>query len=158
MRVTGSQREDLRNIMSQQLDPNDEAVQDALETVITLQESGTLDDLAAAADVVSLVSEAVDEDMVQSTTRALVHAGELFDSAAGEPEAVRNLELLTAAVSDPAEPPDPVGPIGATRKLTDPKVKGGLGFLLTLLEELGGQIDTRARRYDVDTEIAKQRT
>ncbi|ERG96176.1 hypothetical protein [Haloquadratum walsbyi] len=84
MRVTGSQREDLRDTMSQQLDPNDEAVQDAVETVITLQESGTLDDLAAAANVVSLVSEAVDEDMVQSTTRALVHAGELLDSAAGD--------------------------------------------------------------------------
>jgi Protein of unknown function (DUF1641). len=66
--------------------------------------------------------------------------------------------LLTAAVSDTSEPPDPVGPIGATRKLTDPKVKGGLGFLLTLLEELDDQIDTRAHQHDVDTEIDKQRT
>ena len=140
----------------------DEAVQDALETLIELEETGTLDDLAAAANVVSLAAEAVDEDMVRSTTRALVHAGELFDSAAGEPEAVRNLELLTAALSetaaDPADPPEKVGPVGATRKLTDPKVQRGLGFLLTLLAELGEQLDTRARRYDFDTGIDEERT
>ena len=148
--------------MSQeQLDPNAESVQNALETLVELEETGTLDDLAAAANVVSLAAEAVDEDMVRSTTRALVHAGELFDSAAGEPEAIRNLELLTAALSetaaDPAAPPEGVGPIGAARKLNDPQVKRGMGFLLTLLAELGDQLDTRARRYDFDTGVDDER-
>lgn len=145
----------------QQLDPNGDSVQNALETLVELEETGTLDDLAAAANVVSLAAEAVDEDMVRSTTRALVHAGELFDSAAGEPEALQNLELFTAALSetaaDPADPPAGVGPLGAARKLNDPQVKRGMGFMLQFLGELGDQLDTRARRYDFDTGIDDDR-
>lgn len=145
----------------QQLDPNGDSVQNALETLVELEETGTLDDLAAAANVVSLAAEAVDEDMVRSTTRAVVHAGELFDSAAGEPEALQNLELFTAALSetaaDPADPPEGVGPIGAARKLNDPDVKRGMGFMIQFLSELGDQLDTRARRYDFDTAIDDDR-
>ncbi len=144
------------------IDPESEAVQNALETLVELEETGTLEDLAAAANLVSLASEAVDDDMVKSTMRAMVHAGELFDTAAGEPEALRNLEMFTAAMSetapDPAEAPEPVGMVGSLRKLNDPKTKRGMGFMLKLLHELGDQLEQREHRYDFDTGIEADRT
>ncbi|MBS3760046.1 DUF1641 domain-containing protein [Halodesulfurarchaeum sp.] len=143
------------------IDPDSEAVQHALETLVELEETGTLDDLADAANLVSLASEAVDDDMVRSTMRAMVHAGELFDTAAGEPEALRNLEVMTAALSetapDPATAPDQVGMIGMMRKMNDPKTKRGMGFLVQLLHELGDQLEQRAHRYDFETEIETER-
>ena len=144
------------------IDPDSEAVQNALETLVELEETGTLDDLAEAANLVSLASEAVDDDMVRSTMRAMVHAGELFDTAAGEPEALRNLEVFTAALSetapDPSEAPDQVGMVGTLRKMNDPKTKRGMGFMVQLLHELGDQLEKRAHRYDFDTGIEDGRT
>jgi uncharacterized protein YjgD (DUF1641 family) len=140
----------------QPIDPEDEAVQNALETLVELEETGTLEDLAEAANLVSLAAEAVDDDMVQSTMRATVRAGELFDSAAGEPAALRNLEVFTAAMSEaapePAEPPERVGRFGAFGKLGDPKVQRGLGFTFRLLHEIGDQLEKRAERYDFEAE------
>lgn len=140
----------------QPIDLEDEAVQNALETLVELEETGTLEDLAAAANLVSLAGEAVDDDMVQSTMRAAVRAGELFDTAAGEPAALRNLEVFTAAMSEavpePDDPPERVGRLGAFGKLGDPKVQRGLGFTFRLLHEVGDQLEKRADRYDYEAE------
>lgn len=143
--------------MSENEPPTDaqaESIERALETVAELEETGTIDDLAQAARVISLAAEAVDDDMVKSTMRATASAGELFDTAAGEPAALRNLEVLTAALSetasDPTDPPDRVGVFGAARKMGDPSVQRGLGFMLHLLGELGDQLDERADRYPED--------
>ena len=130
------------------------SIQSAAETLAELEETGTIDDLAQAANTISLAAEAVDNDMVKSTTRATVRAGELFDTAAGEPAALRNLEVFTAALSetapDPADPPDRVGMLGAVRRMSDPSVQRGLGFMLRLLGELGDQLEARAERYPGD--------
>ncbi len=140
----------------QSIDPEAESVQNALKTLVELEESGTLDDLAEVANTVSLASEAVDDDMVKSLMRSTVRAGELFDTAAGEPEALRNLEVLTGALTesapDPAEAPDRVGMVGALRKMRDPDVQRGLGFTLQLLGQIGEQLEARADRYDFEDE------
>jgi uncharacterized protein YjgD (DUF1641 family) len=140
------------------IDPEAESVQNALETLVELEETGTLDDLAEAANLVSLAAEAVDDDMVKSTMRAAVRAGELFDTAAGEPEALRNLEVFTAAMTEaapePSEPPERVGRFGAIGKMGDPKVQRGLGFTFRLLHEIGDQLEQRAERYDFEAEQA----
>ena len=139
------------------IDPEAESVQNALETLVELEETGTLEDLAEAANLVSLASEAVDDDMVKSTMRAAVRAGELFDTAAGEPEALRNIEVFTAAMTeaapDPAEPPERVGKFGAISKMSDPKIQRGLGFTFRLLHEIGDQLEQRAERYDYEADL-----
>ncbi|MEF8825761.1 MAG: DUF1641 domain-containing protein [Halapricum sp.] len=142
-------------------DMDSESIENVLETLVELEETGTIDDLAQAATTISLASEAIDDDMVQSTTKATVRAGELFDTAASEPAALRNLEVLTAALSetasDPTDPPDKVGVLGLLRKLNDPSVQRGLGFALTLLAELGDQLEVRAERYpDTDEAVPPQ--
>jgi uncharacterized protein YjgD (DUF1641 family) len=139
------------------IDPEAESVQNALETLVELEETGTLEDLAEAANLVSLASEAVDDDMVKSTMRAAVRAGELFDTAAGEPEALRNIEVFTAAMTeaapDPADPPERVGKFGAISKMSDPKIQRGLGFTFRLLHEIGDQLEQRAERYDYEADL-----
>lgn len=136
----------------------EESIENVLETLSELEETGTIDDLAQLAKIISLASEAIDDDMIKSTTRATVRAGELFDTAAGEPAALRNLEVLTAALSetasDPTDPPDGVGMIGLLRTLNDPSVQRGLGFALALLGELGDQLEVRAERYPDPAETA----
>jgi uncharacterized protein YjgD (DUF1641 family) len=139
------------------IDPEAESVQNALETLVELEETGTLEDLAEAANLVSLASEAVDDDMVKSTMRAAVRAGELFDTAAGEPEALRNIEVFTAAMTeaapDPADPPERVGKFGAISNMSDPKIQRGLGFTFRLLHEIGDQLEQRAERYDYEADL-----
>ena len=55
---------------------------EAMETVVALQRSGTLDDLAAIADVVALASGALDDEMVETLAARGTALGELADTAA----------------------------------------------------------------------------
>lgn len=110
---------------------------DAMETVVALQRSGTLDDLAAMADLVSLAAGAMDDEMVETLAARGTALGELADTAA-EPETVRGLETMLQAVGDAAdEQSEPVGVVGALRATRDPEVKTGLGFLLGLAKAIG---------------------
>ncbi|MFB6082088.1 MAG: DUF1641 domain-containing protein [Halanaeroarchaeum sp.] len=123
----------------------------ALEKMIVLEQDGTLDDLAEAANTISLAAEALDDDMVSSVVGAAGQAGELLDAAAGEPQALRNLEVLMAALgdaaADPSESPETVGMIGALRKMGDPDVQRGMGFMLRLAGALGENLEARSERY-----------
>jgi uncharacterized protein YjgD (DUF1641 family) len=110
---------------------------EALETLAALQRTGTLDDLVELADVVSLASNAVDDEMAVSLARTGASVGELADTAA-EDDTRQGLQTLLSAVGD-AERDDvePVGLVGTVRAARDPEVKAGLGYLLTLARALG---------------------
>jgi uncharacterized protein YjgD (DUF1641 family) len=126
---------------------NGSELADAMETVVALQRSGTLDDLAAMADVVALASGALDDEMVETLAARGTALGELADTAA-EPETVRGLETMLEAVGDAAdEPPERVGVVGALRATRDPEVRTGLGYLLAVAKALGANVhDDRPRR------------
>jgi uncharacterized protein YjgD (DUF1641 family) len=109
----------------------------AVETLTELQRNGTLDDLAALADLLALVNGAVDDDMVVRLARTGSSLGELADTAA-EPDTVRGLERMLDAVGDAsADEPESVGAIGLAKATRDPEVKQGLGYLLALSKALG---------------------
>jgi uncharacterized protein YjgD (DUF1641 family) len=112
---------------------------EALETLAALQRTGTLDDLVELADVVSLASNAVDDEMAVSLARTGASVGELADTAA-EDDTRQGLQTLLKAVGD-AERDDvePVGLVGTVRAARDPEVKAGLGYLLSLARALGGR-------------------
>ena len=113
---------------------------EAMETVVALQRSGTLDDLAAIADVVALASGALDDEMVETLAARGTALGELADTAA-EPETARGLSTMLDAVGDATEePPEPVGVVGALRATLDPEVRAGLGFLLAVAKALGAGV------------------
>ncbi|WP_227134185.1 DUF1641 domain-containing protein [Halorubellus salinus] len=114
---------------------------EAMETVVALQRSGTLDDLAAIADAVALASSALDDEMVETLAARGTALGELADTAA-EPETVRGLGAMLDAVGDATEePPESVGVVGALRATRDPEVRSGLGFLLAVAKALGSGVD-----------------
>ncbi|MFW5958390.1 MAG: DUF1641 domain-containing protein [Natronomonas sp.] len=108
-----------------------------METIIELQQSGTLDDLAAMADVVSLLTAAMDDEMVTSVAKTGSRLGEVADTAADD-DIAAGLESMLHALGDAtSDDPEPVGMIGLAKALRDPEVKAGMGVLVALLRALG---------------------
>jgi uncharacterized protein YjgD (DUF1641 family) len=109
----------------------------AVETLTELQRNGTLDDLAALADLLALANGAVDDEMVMRLAKTGSSLGELADTAA-EPETVRGLSRLLEAVGDAdVEEAKPVGALGLVNATRDPEVKRGLGHLVAIARALG---------------------
>ncbi len=116
---------------------NADSLADSVETVVELQESGTLDDLAAFADTVALLSAAMDDEMVTSLTSTGSRLGELADTASDD-EVAQGVESMLHAVGDAtSEDPEPVGVVGLVKALRDPEVRAGMGVAIALLRALG---------------------
>ncbi len=123
--------------LGQAVGENADALSEGVETIVTLQESGTLDDLAAFADTISLLQGAMDDEMVTTLTSTGARLGEVADTASDE-EVAQGLESVLTAVGDAtSEEPDPVGIVGLAQALRDPEVKAGMGVALSLLKGLG---------------------
>jgi len=116
---------------------NADALAEGVETVVQLQESGTLDDLAAFADTVSLLQAAMDDEMVTTLTGTGARLGELADTASDEDVAAGLETVLTSVGDATSDEVEPVGLIGLARAMRDPEVKAGMGVALTLLKGLG---------------------
>lgn len=116
---------------------NDDDLGEALETLVELQHSGTLDDLAELAGIASLATDALDDEMVRSLAATGGSLGEVADTAAA-PGTRDGIETLLDGVgaAERAEP-DAVGAIGLVRALRDPEVKYGLGYMLAMASAIG---------------------
>jgi uncharacterized protein YjgD (DUF1641 family) len=124
---------------------NGEELSEAVDTMVDLQESGTLDDLADAAEVVSLAGGAMDDEMVMTLAKAGNNMGELADAAA-DPAASRGMEMLLQSISESCvhkEPPKQMGMIGLMKAIRDPDVQRGLGFWMSVAKNVGMMIDER---------------
>ena len=116
---------------------NGDELADALETLVTLQRAGTLDELVGLADALTLLTAALEDDMVAELARTGSRLGEVADEAAN-PEAVRGLTRLVRAVGDAETVEhDRVGAVGLLRATRDPEVQAGLGYLLALARAVG---------------------
>jgi len=117
---------------------------DAIETLARLQRSGTLDDVLALADTLSLVTAAMDDEMVMNLTATGSRLGELADTAADDDVADGLESMLTAVGEASEEAADPPGLRGLVGTLRDPDTQRGMGFLLALANALGGELDPDA--------------
>jgi uncharacterized protein YjgD (DUF1641 family) len=129
--------------LSASVGQNGDELASALETLVELERSGTLEDLESLAETVSLASGALDDDMVVSLARTGSALGEVADVAA-EPETVRGIQTLLRGVGDAGEGQDeltPVGAVGLVRALRDPEVKAGMAFLVALARGVGREIE-----------------
>ena len=116
---------------------NAEDLEGALETLVRLERAGTLEELAELADAATLLTAALDDEMVVRLARTGSSLGEVADTAA-EPDTVRGIQRLLDAVGEAGgEPPEAVGAVGLVRALRDPEIKRGMGFLLALARGLG---------------------
>jgi uncharacterized protein YjgD (DUF1641 family) len=114
-----------------------EDLEGALETLVRLERAGTLDELAELADAATLLTAALDDEMVMRLARTGSSLGEVADTAA-EPETAQGIKrLLDAVGAAGGEPPEEVGALGLVRALRDPEVKRGMGFLVALARGLG---------------------
>lgn len=124
---------------------NAEDLASSLESLAELQRTGTLDDLLALAEVASLLTAAMDDEMVQSLSNLGSQLGGLADTA-GEDDITRGLESMLQAVGDAtSEETEPVGAIGMARAMRDPEVKAGMGVALALLKALGRNVGSADR-------------
>ena len=116
---------------------NADSLAAGVETVVELQESGTLEDLAEFADILALLSAAMDDEMVTSLASTGSRLGELADTASDD-EVAAGLESMLHAVGDAtSEDPDPVGLMDLVKALRDPEVRAGMGVALAVLRALG---------------------
>lgn len=116
---------------------NGDELREALETLLALQRSGTLDELAEVAEVGSLVTAALDDKMVTSLASSGAALGEVAQTAADD-DTRNGIETLLQGLGDAERAsPEQVGAVGLLRGLRDPDVQYGLGYLLTLAGALG---------------------
>jgi uncharacterized protein YjgD (DUF1641 family) len=113
----------------------------ALETLVDLQRTGTLDELVALADTASLATSALDDEMVVSLARTGASLGEVAD-AASDDDTARGLRTVLGAVGDATHEAeiDPVGPLGLLRSLWSADVRVGLGYAVAVLRGLGRRL------------------
>jgi len=123
--------------LAESVGQNGSELQEALESLVELQRSGTLDELAEIAEVVSLLTAALDDEMVRSLAATGSSLGELADTAADE-ETREALGTVLDGVGDAeGEPPERVGPIGLVKASRDPDVQYGIGYVLAIARALG---------------------
>jgi uncharacterized protein YjgD (DUF1641 family) len=123
--------------LAEVLEENDESLAEALETLATLQETGTMDDLASMADMMALLTAATTDDMAMELSSMGGRLMELGDAAADE-DVAQGLEDALAAVGEAnSAEAEPVGMIGLLSAMRDPEVQAGLGFILALARALG---------------------
>jgi uncharacterized protein YjgD (DUF1641 family) len=117
----------------------------ALQTLVRLQQTGTLDELAQAADAITLATSALDDEMVMKLAKTGSSLGEVADTAS-DPETVQAIQTMLRAMGEAgSEPPKRTGTLGMVRQLRDPEVQRGMNFLLALARGIGNDIDTVGR-------------
>ena len=114
---------------------------EAIETLARLQRSGTLDDVLALADTLSLVSAALDDEMVTNLTATGSRLGELADTAADD-DVAGSLQAVLRAVGEAGDqPPESPGLLGLAKGLRDEDTQAGLAYLLSLASALGRELN-----------------
>ncbi len=125
---------------------NGDDLREALDTVLALQRSGTLDELAELAEVGSLATAALDDEMVTSLAGTGAALGEVAQTASDD-DTRDGIETLLEGVGEAErEPPEQVGAVGLLRGLRDPDVQYGLGYLLALAGAVGREQTTGESR------------
>lgn len=116
---------------------NGDELRKALDTLVVLQQSGTLNELAEIAEVGSLATAALDDEMVTSLAGTGAAVGEVAQTAADD-DIRDGIQTLLESVGEAEQSaPEQVGAVGLFRGLRDPDVQYGLGYLLVLARTLG---------------------
>jgi uncharacterized protein YjgD (DUF1641 family) len=109
----------------------------AVERVATLHRSGTLDRLFEVADALALLTDAADDEMVESVVTRGTALGEVATTAADD-DVRRGIERLLDGLGDATvAESEPLGPLGLVRALRDPEVQAGVGFLVAVARGIG---------------------
>jgi uncharacterized protein YjgD (DUF1641 family) len=108
-----------------------------LAVLAELQRSGALEELLELAEVVSLLTAALDDEMVTTVARTGASLGELGDVAADETTRNGLMALLEAVGEAERADTEAVGLLGLARTAREPEVRAGLAYLLAVARALG---------------------
>lgn len=130
--------------LAESVGENGAELQAALDTLVDLQRSGTLDELAELGDVVSLGTSAMTDEMVRSLAGTGSSLGELADTASRDGTRGGLIALLNSVDAAERAETAPVGMVGLMKAIRDPEIQHGLGYLLAIAKALGQQQSTDA--------------
>jgi uncharacterized protein YjgD (DUF1641 family) len=116
---------------------NGDELREALETLTELQRSGALDELAELAQVGSLLTAALDDEMVRSLAGTGSALGEVAQTAADDDARDGVKAMLEGVGAAHRSDPEPVGALGLARSVRDPEIQYGLGYLLAVSKAIG---------------------
>ncbi|MFC7095790.1 DUF1641 domain-containing protein [Halobaculum marinum] len=116
---------------------NGEDLADAMDTLVTLQRSGALDDLAEFAQIGALASSALSDEMVRTLASTGSGLAEVAQTASEDDTRAGVERLLDGVGAAEESEAERVGPLGMARALRDPEVQYGLGYLLTVAKAVG---------------------
>ncbi|MFO8114801.1 MAG: DUF1641 domain-containing protein [Halorubrum sp.] len=116
---------------------NGDELREAMVTLTELQRSGALDELAELAQVGSLATAALDDEMVRSLAGTGSALGEVADTAADDDARDGVKTMLEGVGAAHRSDPEPVGALGLVRSVRDPEVRYGLGYLLAISKAIG---------------------
>lgn len=123
--------------LAETIGENGDELRETLDTLLALQRSGTLDELAELAEVGSLATAAFDDGMITSLAGTGAAVGEIAQTASDD-DTRDGIETLLESVGEAErESPEQVGAVGLLRGLRDPDVQYGLGYLLALAGAIG---------------------
>ncbi len=132
---------DDRQQLAQAIGDNADAVANALDGLTQLESTGDLETLLGVVHGLSLLSDAMDDELVMSLGSTASSLGEVAD-AASKPSARTGTLTLIEALGDAAESdPEPVGMTGLMGALRDEDVKQGIGFFLAIARAMGQRLD-----------------
>ena len=112
-------------------------LREALETLTELQRSGALDELAELAQVGSLATAALDDEMVTSLAGTGAALGEVAQTAADDDARDGVKAMLEGVGAAHRSDPEPVGALGLARSIRDPEIQYGLGYVLAISKAIG---------------------
>ena len=122
------------------VEDNQEELSAGLEKVARLERDGTLDELVEIADAVTVLSSALDDEMVMSVAEMGGSFGEVADTAS-EDDSVDTLDSAVRSLSKAKRESEPMGLLGAVRASRSKEFKRSLGFLISVAQNLGEELD-----------------
>ncbi len=129
--------------LSEEIGQNAEELNKILKKIVYLEKNGSLDNLIEIADTVSLLTEAMDDEMVKSLSKLESSLGELANTTS-DTDITKSLKIILESIGETNEiekPPEKIGMFGLLKALRDPKVQRGLGFLILITKLIGKNIE-----------------
>ena len=111
----------------------------AVEQIAIMQRTGTLRRLVEVADAITLLTDAMDDEMIETLAATGTSLGEVADTASQDDVRrglVRTLEGVGRASAPDGEAAS-LGPLGLLGALRDPEVKAGMGHLVAIARGIG---------------------
>lgn len=128
------------NEVRRTVERNQRELSEGLEKVARLERDGTLDELVEIADALTLLSSALDDEMVMSVAGMGGALGEVADTASDD-DSVKTLDSTIKSLSKAKRESEPMGVLAAVRASRSKEFKRSLGFLISVAQNLGEELD-----------------